>query len=1037
MTTTAIARGVTFFMIYIIAVGFGFFSLGRLKVDLYPDLTFPMISIITQYAGVGPFDMENVVTRPIEEVVASVQNVKTITSNSRQGLSLIMLEFDWGTDMDQAETDVRNVLEFVDDVLPDETTDPMVFSFDPSMQPILFLTVGSKVHGMAELRRISELDIEPRLERIPGVASASTMGGLKREIKVLIDPVRMHAHHANVAQIQTALRMNNMQLPSGWIEDPEREFTIQTLGEYRSVAEIEETAIAVREGSVLRIKDVADVEDGFVEQRQRVWTNGAPAVILLIQRQSDANTVNVSREVRKHLDQILEEIPKGVTVDTVFDQATFINRSMSNLGNTAVQAIILTVLVLLFFLRNLRSAIIIGVSIPISMLVTFAVMDRAGITLNMISMAGLALAVGLLVDNAIVVLESIYQHKEKGEDARTAADDGAREVAMAITASTLTTMAVFIPVLFVPGIAGEMFKDMVITICVSLGASLIISLTLVPLLASRMLKDGPHNGRHAALLHRMGESLGRAIERFQSFYIRVLQWSLSRKTVLLISTFTLFILSLYMLYSRGGEFIPRSDMGMIQLALDRSAGISLESMEKTVLELNDLLVKQVPEAEMIYTSFGQGEGMFAAFASQGSNEGDVMIRLTGRNARERGMTDIEDDLRKSLDKIPDLKAAFEDRGAASLFGGSDIDVEIFGHDLEIAKALADAIMEKVKGIPGVVNTEISIKAEMPELKIELDRQRVADLGLSTTLIGQTINTCMLGTVATKYREGGDEFDIRVQLKKDSRRNKSDIENILLTTPSGRQIPLRAVARITYGTAPAEILREDQERKVTVAVDVSGRDLKSATDEVKSALKSLIIPADFRVEIGGMAEDMADSFRYLAMAFLVALVLTYMVMASQFESLLDPFVIIFTIPLALIGVGLALFLTGTTINVMSLIGIIMLVGVIVNNGIVLVDFINQLRSRGMNLEQAIYEAGRSRLRPVLMTALTTILAMIPLALGLGESGENWAPMARTVVGGLLMGTVLTLIIVPVIYAILHTFLEKHRPFKAAHPDLPTP
>ncbi|MBU4001683.1 MAG: efflux RND transporter permease subunit, partial [Proteobacteria bacterium] len=486
ITSTAIQRGVTFFMIYLIAVGFGLFSLGRLKVDLYPDLTFPMISIITQYTGVGPFDMENVVTRPIEEVVASVKNVKTITSNSRQGLSLIMLEFDWGTDMNQAETDVRNVLDFVDETLPDDTTDPMVFSFDPSMQPIIFFTVGSKVHGMAELRRISEIEIEPRLERIPGVASAATMGGLKREIKVLVDPVRLHAHHASIAQVQNALRMNNMQLPSGWIEDKEREFTIQTLGEYRSIEEIEETAIAVMEGSVLRIKDVADVVDGFTEQRQRVWTNGAPAVILMVQRQSDANTLNVSNKVREQLPQILNEIPKGVTVDTVFDQATFINRSMSNLSNTAVQAILLTVLVLLFFLRSIRSSIIIGISIPISMLVTFAVMDQAGITLNMISMAGLALAVGMLVDNSIVVLESIYRHREQGEAPRVAADEGAREVAMAITASTLTTVAVFVPVLFVPGIAGELFKDMVITICVSLGASLIIALTLVPLLASRL-----------------------------------------------------------------------------------------------------------------------------------------------------------------------------------------------------------------------------------------------------------------------------------------------------------------------------------------------------------------------------------------------------------------------------------------------------------------------------------------------------------------------------------------------------------------------
>ena len=1030
--TIAVRRGVTFIMIYIIAVGFGLFSLGRLRVDLYPDLTFPTISVITQYTGVGPYDMENVVTRPIEEVVASVQNVKTITSVSRQGLSLITLEFEWGTDMDQAETDVRNILEFVDETLPADITDPMIFAFDPSMQPIGFFTVGSKIHGMAELRRISELEIEPRLERIPGVASASTMGGLKREIKIAIDPIRLHAHHVTFAQVQNALRMNNLQLPSGWVEDEEREFTIQTLGEYRSIEEIEQTAIAVQDGSVLRIRDVADVVDGFMEQRQRVWTNGQPAVILMVQRQSDANTVNVSRKVQENLPRILNEIPKGVSIETVFDQATFINRSISNLGNTAIQAIALAILVLLFFLRNLRSSFIIGLSIPISMIVTFAVMDQAGLTLNMISMAGLALAVGMLVDNSIVVLESIYRYREEGMTAREASEKGTREVAMAITASTLTTVSVFIPVLFVPGLAGEMFKDMVFTICFSLGCSLIVALTLVPLLASRILKVSNVSGKRT-FFGNLSRRLGESIDSFRDRYLTALRWSLAFKKTVLAIVFLTFAASIGLLFTLGGEFIPRSDMGTVQITLDRSAGISLESMEKTVKHLNGIIAEDVPEAEVIYTSFGQGEGIFAAFASQGSNEGDVMIRLKPRAERERSMVDIENALRPKLNLLPDLKTAFEDRGAAAMFGGSDIDVEIFGHDMETAKALAGAILEKIKPVKGIVHAETSVKEEMPELKIELDRQRIADLGLSTTQIGQTISTGILGTVVTQYRDGGDEFDIRVQLKKEARENKTDIENIMLMTPDGRQVPLRAVARITYGKAPAEIVREDQERKVTVGIDVAGGDLKTPTQEVTRILKDIHIPRDFRVEIGGAAEDMAESFQYLVIAFAVALVLTYMVMASQFESFIDPFIIIFTIPLSIIGVGFGLFVTQTTLSVMSIIGIIMLVGIIVNNGIVLVDFTNQLRDRGFELNTAIIEAGKARLRPVLMTALTTILAMAPLALGLGESGENWSPMARSVIGGMIAGTFLTLLIVPVIYAAFHNFRENRRTKKRPERD----
>jgi HAE1 family hydrophobic/amphiphilic exporter-1 len=1023
LTQVAIKRGVTFLMIYLIAVGFGLFSLGRLHIDLYPDLSFPVIAVITQYTGVGPFDIETVVTRPIEETIASVQNVKTVNSTSRQGLSLVMLEFEWGTDMDQAEIDVRNALGWVEDYLPADVSSPLVFAFDPSMQPIAFYTVGSKVHGLAELRRISELEIEPRLERIPGVASASTTGGLQREIKVLADPVRMKAHNISIQQVENALRSNNLQMPSGWIEDDQQEFTIQTMGEYQSLEEIEKTSVAVMGQTVIHIKDVADVVDGFVEQRARVWTNGSPSVILVIQRQSDANTVNVTRNMKKEMPRIISELPKGVEIGTVWEQAQFINRSISNLGNTAVQAIFLAFIVLLFFLRNIRSSVIVALSIPISMIVTFAVMDQAGITLNMISMAGLALAVGLLVDNSIVVLESIYRHREQGKKARDAADIGTHEVAMAITASTLTTVSVFVPVLFVPGLAGQMFKDMVVTICFSLAASLMVALTLVPLLASRVMKL-VDTSRSKNWLHQLGNRIGGWIIALRSVYLKGLGWALHRRKTVLLSTAGLLVVSLAILFTRGGEFFPHSDMGYLQLALDRSPGTSLYAMEKSVREIDELIRNRVPEAEIVYTNFGQGEGVWAAFSSTGSNQGDTMARLKPRSERKRSLDEIEDDLRGPLNRIPDMKVRFADRGEQAFMGsGGDIAIRIFGHDLDVAKALANDVVKKVKDIRGIASTEISLQEAAPDLKIKLDRQLIADLGLSTAQVGQVISSSILGSAVTQYREGGDEFDIRVQLKKESRESESDVENILIMTPTGHQIPLRAIADVEYGVGPTEITREDQERKVTVSVDVSGRDLRTTTADVQKALKDIAIPNDFRLEIGGAAEDMMESFMYLGLAFLVAMILTYMVMASQFESFLDPFIILFTIPMSLIGVAWGLFLTGTTLSVMSLIGIIMLVGIIVNNGIVLVDYINQLRDRGHELYEAIHLGGEARMRPVLMTALTTILALAPLSLGLGASGENWAPMARSVIGGLAVGTVLTLIVVPVIYATVETYSDK--------------
>jgi HAE1 family hydrophobic/amphiphilic exporter-1 len=465
-------------------------------------------------------------------------------------------------------------------------------------------------------------------------------------------------------------------------------------------------------------------------------------------------------------------------------------------------------------------------------------------------------------------------------------------------------------------------------------------------------------------------------------------------------------------------------MGFIAIAVDRTPGTSMEAMEKSMHTLNQIILDEVPEQEIVYSNFGQGEGIMAFFSSRSSSEGDITIRLRNLTERERSMFEIQDELREKFKKIPDVDARFEDRGEAAMFGsGTDIMIEIFGHNLGVAEALAYDILSRVKKIEGVAEVVTSFKESAPELRIELDRERIADLGLSTAQIGQVVSTSVLGTVATQYRDGGDEYDIRVQLAESARNNKEDIDNIVITTPLGRQIPLRSVATVAYTKAPKEITREDQERMVSVNISISGRDLSSVTADVKNVLKKVAVPNDFRLEIGGTAEEQQESFMYLGLAFLVAIILTYMVMASQFESFLDPFVIMFTIPLSFIGVVLGLLLTGTNLSVMSLIGMVMLVGIVVNNGIVLIDFINQLREQGLSLNDAIKEGGRIRMRPVLMTALTTILAMLPLALGLGESGESWAPMARAVMGGLTVATVLTLIVVPLIYALLETLSDK--------------
>ncbi len=1034
ITTLSIKRGVTFFMIYLIVVGFGLFSLARLKIDLFPDLTFPVIAIITQYTGVNPYDIENTVTRPLEETVSSVENVKKVSSTSQQGLSLVILEFDWGTDMDQAEIDTRKNIDLIRDFLPDDASQPIVFAFDPSMQPIMFMAVQSDQYGMAELRRVSENDIEPRIERVPGVANAFTTGGLSREIKVLVDPNRMKAHNFSVDMIVNALRMNNLQIPSGYVDDKLREFTVQTVGEYRNVEEIKKTAIANIQGTTVRIQDVAKVADGFKDQRQREFIDGNPSVLLMVSKQSDANTVQVVEKIRERLETIRVEIPKGVEITTFWDQATYINRAMSNLGKTARQAIGLAFLVLLFFLLNFRSSLIVAVSIPISMLVTFSVMDQAGLTLNMISMAGLALAIGMLVDNSIVVLENIFRHREMGDSIKNAAEKGGSEVSMAITASTLTTLAVFVPVLFVPGIAGELFNDMVLTICFSLVASLIVALTLVPLLASRFLviESGVENRKDflSKFIAKLKNGIDRFLINLRDHYSISLEWSLNHKKVLLTVTFVLFALSVAILATRGQNFFPHSDQGYIVYTVEATPGTSLDEMQNRMEEIAQVIREEVPEAENIRLEFGQGEGVSALFGGGASHKGEVGAKLVRLSERDRREPEIDEALKEKFKNIPGVNIKLQQQGMSAMFGEGDIVVEVFGHDLDKSKQIAENIKAIAENVEGTSQVEVSIEDAMPELKIKLDRDRLSDLGLSAAMVSQTVSSNVLGSVASQYREGGDEYDIRVQLEEKYRQSKKDLENILVMTPTGANVLLRSIANVVTSKAPTEVTREDQERVVKVSMMVSGRDLRSVTNDIRKEMNNVVLPRDYRLEVSGVAEEQAESFMYLGIAMLVAILLSYMVMASQFESLLDPFVIIFTIPLSIIGVALFLFVTGTDLTVMALIGIIMLVGIVVNNGIVLVDYMNQLQESGKSLVESVQEGGETRLRPVLMTAMTTILAMVPLALGLGEGGENWAPLARSVIGGLLVATFLTLFVVPSIYSIVELKSMKYRERRAA-------
>ncbi len=1007
-------------MIYLIAVGFGLFGLSTLKLDLYPNITFPVIGIITQYEGVGPEDIENALTRPLERSVISVENVKKITSQSSLGTSVIIMEFDWETDMDQAEIDVRKMIDLSRDFLPEDASDPLTFAFDPSMQPILFTTISSDELGMAQLRRLVEEQIQPRIERIKGVASVTIQGGLERQIKILVNPHELAAQGISMEKVINMVRGENLQIPSGYINEKTQEYSVKTLGEYTSLDQLKNTVVGFQKGQPIYLKNVAQVEDGFKEQRQIIRNNDKAALLLLVNKQADANTVQTARSVLRELPEIVEKVGQGIRFETVVDLSKFILRSISNLRNTALQAFVMAFLVLLFFLRNLRSSLIVALSIPISVILTFFVMQQGGLTLNIISMAGLALAIGMLVDNAIVVLENIFRHHQQGEPIRQAANTGTTEVSTAIIASTLTTLSVFIPILFVPGIAGVMFNDMAVTIVFSLSTSLIVALTLIPLLASRWLK-GRREQTQAVVLGR-GDPIGRFLNRLEKRYVWALDKVLQRKKVFLIAVTILFVGTMALFPIVGGDFISNSDQSFIGLNVERASGTALEETNATFRQLEATIRNEVPEAENIYVSFGTGEGFSALFGARGSNQGRILITLPDVQDRDRSQFAIQDALRERFKNIPGIKVTIDEEGGPpGMSAAGDIQVKIFGHDRVTGRALGERVGALMKQIEGVADVQTSYSSPRPEYQIHIDRDRTASMGLSVAQIARTIETSIKGTVVTRYREGGNEYDIWAQFDKPFRSSKQDLLNLYIATPTGTPIPLSNIAQVISGEGATTIYREDQERVTTVSCTISGRDLKSVTKELEEGLKKMTFPPDFRWEIGGTAEDLMESFRYLFIAILAAALLVYMVMASQFESLLDPFVILFTIPLAMIGVIWGLLITGTTLSVTALIGAILLVGIVVNNGIVLVDYINQLRDKqGQDLWLAVLVGGRRRLRPILMTALTTILSMLPLALELGSGAEIWSPMARAVIGGLSVASFLTLFVIPVLYL---TFEQK--------------
>ncbi len=1002
LSDLAVRRPITTAMFFLALLIFGSISLLRLPIDILPDITYPSITVYTEYEGAGPQEVERLITETIEKTVSTIDNVKEVRSTSDEDASTVTIDFNWGTDLADAANDIREKLDRVRRLLPEDAEDPYLYKYDPSNRPILYLSLTGPLHP-SKLRDLADDKIKYDIEQIEGVAAVNIWGGLEREIQVEVYREKLRSIGLSIDALVNIIKGESLSLPGGRIETGRRELLIRPMGEFSNLEDIENINVATRQGRPIYLKQVADVRDGFKELRRHLRIKGEPGVIVAVRKRSGSNTVQVSEKVIRILPRLKSELPEGVTLSLLIDTADFIRKSVKQVKQVAFIGGILAIVVLFAFLRNIRSTLIISASIPIAIWSTFFLLERMGLTINMMSLGGLALGIGMILDSSIVVLENIFRHREEGKGAVKGALEGSHEVGMAITASTLTTICVFLPLLFLKGIEGVMFKQMALTVTFSLMAALVVALTLIPMLSSRFLR-----------VER--KEAGAVRVRFYEGYLKGLGWSLKHRKTVLGGSIILLFLAFWTFNHKGvgTELLPEIDEGIINGVIEMPVGTRLDITDRVTEAVEKTILHDVSELKSIFARSGahhRGGG--------GSHTAFFRARLVDKKDRKRSTKEIVAGLRRKLAGIPDAKVRIsEGRSMYTrvLGGGSEerLEIDLRGYELDKGKALAEEIVSRIRSVGGVIYPRISLDDNRPELKIDIDRSKAATMGLPMSRILQVINTNIEGTVASQYREGGDEFDILVRLREEDRRKHEDIMNIFITGPGGKELPLKGFATITEGKGPTKIERRGQERLITVMAEIHGRDLGHIVQEIGEKIRDLKVPPNFRLNFASEYEKQREAFGGLLFAIILAIVLVYMVMASQFESLTEPFVIMFTLPFASIGVILAILVLNMNVTIPVFIGGVLLIGIVVNNGIVMIDYINRLRRNGEPLMEAILMGARRRLRPIIMTTLTTSLALMPMALGFGEGSEMNAPLARVVIGGLLVSALFTIFFVPTLY-----------------------
>ncbi len=1016
---SSVRKPISTILIFVGVIILGLFSMKNLAIDMYPEMDIPYVSVITTYSGANASDIETNITRILEDNLNTVENLKEIYSKSSDNISLITLEFEWGSDLTEATNDVRDAVNRVRTLIPDEADDPSIFKFSSSMMPVLVLSATAD-QSYAAIDKILDEQLVNRLNRVDGVGAVSVIGAPVREVQVNVDPQKLRGYNLSVEQLGNIIAAENVNIPAGTIDIGNNTFNVKADGEFDSSDELESIVVASYAGKDIMLKDVAVIKDTLEKATMDERINSERGVRIVIQKQSGANTVAIVDKVFELLPSIQKNLPEDIKIDVIMDSSDSIRDSISSLSETVMFAFLFVILVVLFFLGRWRATLIICLTIPVSLVVSFIYLFMTGGTLNVISLSSLSIAIGMVVDDAIVVLENITKHIERGSTPKEASIYATNEVWLAVIATTLVIVAVFLPLTMVSGMAGIMFEQLgwIVTIVVSVSTLAAISLT--PMMTSLMLRaDHKHTYKG---LGKIFKPIDKFLDWLDDAYARMLTWTVRHRTVVISSAMAIFFASLFLLRYVPTDFFPAQDNAIISATVELEQNIGVDYTAKIARQIDSVVYAKYPEIYILSTSAGaaSGDDAFSAMQTTGSYIINYTMRLTKSKERDRSIFQIADLFREDLDQIPEIRQYTVTPGGnmgGGATGATTVEVKVFGYDFNQANDIALDLKKKIAKIPGTRDVKLSREDLRPEYNVVFDRNKLAYYGLNGSTVSQAVRNRINGLTMTKYREDGEEYDIRVRYDEPFRTSFEDIENIDVYNSAGNAIKIKDVGKVVEEFAPPAIERENRQRVVSVESSLAdGVALSDVVTQVNALIADYDVPDGFFLEVGGTIEDQAESFGDLGTLLILIILLVYIVMATQFESFKMPFIIMFSLPFAFTGVFLALFITQTSLSMIALIGAIMLVGIVVKNGIVMVDYTNLMRERGLSINQAVIDSGKSRLRPVLMTSLTTILGMLPLALGVGEGSELWQPMGIAIIGGLTFSTILTLIVIPAVYSV---------------------